>query len=56
MVVTSKDKTKYLRGSLAPLGNRSAKGDYVISLRSGETVRLVVPYAPRIESGGSPDA
>ncbi len=56
VVVTSKDKTKYMRISLAPLDGRNAKGDYVISLRGGENVRLVVPYAPRIESRSSLDS
>ena len=47
VVVTTKNKAKYMRISLAPLGGRSAKGDYVISLRAGEAVQGVVAYTPR---------
>jgi len=48
VVVTSKNKAKYMRISLAPLGGRNTKGDYVISLRNGEAVQGVVAYTPRI--------
>ncbi len=50
VVITSKDKTKYMRLSLAPKGGRSTRGDFVISLRAKETVRSVVVYQPRLET------
>ncbi len=47
VVVTTKGKSKYMRISLAPKAGRSTKGDYVISLRSGESVSGVVAYQTR---------
>ncbi len=49
VVVTTKDKPKYMRLSLAPRGGRSTKGDYVISMRASETVAAVVPYQTRMQ-------
>jgi len=49
VVITSKDKTKYMRLSLAPKAGRGAKGDFVISLRAKEIVKSVVVYQPRLE-------
>ncbi len=44
VVVTNRDKPKYMRISLAPKAGRSAKGDYVISMRAKESVLRVVQY------------
>ena len=55
VVVTTKNKAKYMRVSLAPLGGRNTKGDYVISLRNGESVRNVVAYTPRLAAPAKQD-
>jgi len=49
VLVTNKGKPKYMRIGLAPETRRSAKGDYVISLRAKEEVAGVVRLMPRIE-------
>ncbi len=49
VLVTNKGKPKYMRIGLAPETRRSAKGDYVISLRAKEEVAGVVKLMPRIE-------
>lgn len=49
LVLTSKHKAKYMRISLAETIKRGrAGGDFVISLKDGETVVAVVNYDPKI--------
>ncbi|MBN1964983.1 MAG: DNA gyrase subunit A [Anaerolineae bacterium] len=61
VVVTDKGKPKYMRVELAPRSSRNTVGDYVISMRSSETVHHIVPYvgrmgAPERSNGGEEDA
>ena len=49
LVLTSKDKAKYMRLGLAETVKRGrAGGDFVISLREGEEVVAVVNYEPKV--------
>jgi DNA gyrase subunit A len=50
IVLTSRNKPKYMRIGLAPRVKRAARGDFVISLNgeTAEEVRAVVEYQPRI--------
>jgi DNA gyrase subunit A len=50
LVLTSKDKAKYMRLGLAETVKRGrAGGDFVISLRDNEEVVAVVNYQPRVQ-------
>ncbi|NDJ77888.1 MAG: DNA topoisomerase 4 subunit A [Chloroflexi bacterium] len=49
VLVTDKGKPEYMRVSLAPQTRRNAKGDFVISMRTSESVARVVRLEERIE-------
>ncbi len=50
ILLTSKNRPKYMRLSLAPKAKRAAKGDYIISLGAKEHVKSVATYQKRIDA------
>jgi hypothetical protein len=49
VVLTNKQKAKYMRLSAAPAAKRANKGDYVISMGAKEQVVAVVKFQESIE-------
>ncbi|MCA9907399.1 MAG: hypothetical protein KC519_02035, partial [Anaerolineae bacterium] len=50
IVLTNKGKPKYMRLSLAPVGKRPLKGDYVISMGVKEQVASIAKYQSMVEA------
>ncbi|MBN1286907.1 MAG: DNA gyrase subunit A [Anaerolineae bacterium] len=49
VVITNKDKPKYMRLGLAPRKQRATTGGSVVSLRTGEAVVGIVPFLLRLD-------
>ena len=49
ILLTTKNRPKYMRLSLAPKTKRPGKGDYIISMPAREQVASVVPYQKRVQ-------
>ncbi len=59
ILLTSKNRPKYMRLSLASKGKRAAKGDYIISMQAKEQVASVALYQRRVtvpEAQAEPNA